>query len=132
MDKLLAKIEGHRNSVKKAASENALKRAARKSKKARISKSRKAALPKLKSVTIPKNYLNPLTRSPMKEAILYMLTNRGTGRKNYFTRAEVSKLTGRSLTNYNVLMFDPKKPMFKNPLTRNPVYARDLQRVRAK
>ena len=132
MDKLLAKIQGHRNSVKKAANADALKRAARKSKKMRVSKSQKAALPKLKSVKIPGNYINPLTHSPMKEAILYMLTNRGTGRKNYFTRAEVSKLAGKSMSNYNLLMLDPKKSIVKNPLTRNPVYARNLQRVRAK
>jgi hypothetical protein len=132
MDRLLAKIQAHKNTVKKAATENTRKRNERKLKKSRISKSRVAALPKVRSVKVPSNYINPLTRSPMKEAIFYMLTNRGTGRKNYFTLAEIGKLVGRSLTNYQLLMFDPKKQMFRSPVTRNPVYARNLQRVRSK
>jgi hypothetical protein len=132
MERLLAKIQTHRNTLKKAATENARKRNERKLKKSRVSKSRAAALPKVRSIKVPKNYINPISHSPMKEAIFYMLTNRGTGRKNYFTRAEIGKLVGRSLTNYQLLMFDPKKQMFKNPITRNPVYARNLQRVRSK
>ena len=132
MESLMAKIKAHGNAVKRAISSNNAKRTSRKAKKARVLKGQKKALPKIRAVSIPKNYINPLTHSPMKEAIFYMLTNKGTRRKNYFTRAEIGKLVGRSLTNYQLLMLDPKKQMFRNPITRNPVYARNLQRVRPK
>jgi len=132
MEELMAKIKAHRDTMKHVASSDNLKRKARKAKKAKVLKGMKRALPKIKSVSIPKNYISTLTHSPMKNSVFYMLTNRGTGRKNYFTKSEVSKLTGRTMTNYDILMADPKKRLFKNPATRNPVYPRNLQRVRPK
>ena len=132
MESLLAKIKAHSNTVKKVTSSDNAKRKARKAKKARVLKGQKKALPKIKKVSVPKNYINPISHSPMKDAVFYMLTNRGTGRKNYFTKTEVSKIVGRSMSNYNLLMADPKKPLFRNPYTRNPVYPRNLQRVRSK
>jgi len=128
----MAKIKAHSNTIKKATTTDNLKRKARKVKKAKVRKAQKKALPKIKQVSVPKNYTSHITQGPMKDAVFYMLTNRGTGRKNYFTKTEIGKIVGRSMSNYNILMADPKKSLFRNPVTRNPVYPRNLQRVRPK
>jgi len=130
MESLMGKIKAHSNAIKKTTASNDMKRKARKLKKAKVRTGQKKALPTIRSVSVPKNYVSHITQSPMKDAVFYMLTNRGTGRKNYFTKSEISKIVGRSMSNYNLLMADPKKALFRNPVTRNPVYPRNLQRVR--
>jgi hypothetical protein len=91
------------------------------------------ALPKVKSVYIKNNYVNPVTLSfPPKGVIVYEVKNRTTGRTNYYNSNTFWKLAGHAKNDYKLLMFDPKLNIFKNPVTRNPVSARNIQRVRVK
>jgi hypothetical protein len=93
-------------------------------------KSRSRNLPKIGRANINANYTNPVNLMEVS-GIVYQLTNRFTGRKNWYSKNLIDKLIGRKLTNYQILMFDPKTPMFRNPMTRNPVFARNLRRVAA-
>lgn len=106
------------------------KRKSRASKKSHMARSRSRALPKPVKVVIPQNYINPITRvrSP-SGAIFYVITNRITGRKNYMSASNISGLAGRKMTEYNILMANAKKPLFKNPYTRSNVYPRNLVRA---
>jgi hypothetical protein len=61
-----------------------------------------------------------------------MVTNRGTGRRNYYNRNTLAKLIGRTLSNYQLLLANAKTPLFANPYTRGPVYPRNIQRVSRK
>ena len=91
------------------------------------------ALPKVKSIYIKNNYVNPVTLSfPPKGVIVYEVKNHATGRTNYYNSNTFWKLTGHAKNNYKLLIFDPKLNIFRNPVTRNPVRARDIQRVRVK
>ena len=106
------------------------KRKSRAVKKSRISRSRSRALPKPMKVVIPTNYINPITRSRSPQgAFFYVLTTRVTGRKNYLSIANVAGLAGRKMSEYNILMANPKAPLFKNPYTRSSVYPRNLVRA---
>jgi hypothetical protein len=106
------------------------KRKSRAVKKSRISRSRSRALPKPIKVVIPNNYINPITRSRNPQgAFFYVLTNRVSGRKNYMNIANIAGLTGRKMTAYDILMANPKAPLFKNPYTRSNVYPRNLVRA---
>ena len=106
------------------------KRKSRATKKSRISKSRSKALPKPVKVKIPDNYVNPITlvKSP-SGAIFYVLTNRVTGRKNYLSISNISGLAKKKMTEYNILIANVKKPLFRNPYTRSNVYPRNLVRA---
>lgn len=91
------------------------------------------ALPKVKSIYIKNNYVNPVTLSfPPKGVIVYEVKNNATGRTNYYNPSTFWKLAGHAKNNYKLLMFDPKLNIFRNPVTRNPVRARNIQRVRVK
>jgi len=90
---------------------------------------RTIALPIPLTMFIANNYTNPvtLTKPPYGVAV-YMLTNSKTGRKNYYNKKTIIKLA--SLKNeYSLLMANRKVPLFKNPMTRSNVYAKNLQRV---
>jgi hypothetical protein len=105
-----------------------------KAKSRSLKRSRKAAaelkaLPKLRSNKIPANYKNPVTLSPVR-GVVYRVTNRGTGRKNYYTKATLEKLIGRKMSNYALLMASPKSVLFRNPATRGSVYPRNIMRVK--
>jgi hypothetical protein len=105
-----------------------------KAKSRSLKRSRKAAaelkaLPKLRRNKIPNNYKNPVTLSPVR-GVVYRVTNRGTGRKNYYTKATLEKLIGRKMSNYALLMASPKSALFRNPATRGSVYPRNIMRVR--
>ena len=106
------------------------KRKSRAVKKSRISRSRSRALPKPIKVVIPNNYINPITRSRNPQgAFFYVLTNRVSGRKNYMNISNIVGLAGRKMTAYDILMANPKAPLFKNPYTRSNVYPRNLVRA---
>lgn len=91
------------------------------------------ALPKVKSIYIKNNYVNPVTLSfPPKGVIVYEVKNKTTGRTNYYNSSTFWKLAGHAKDNYKLLMFDPKLNIFRNPVTRNPVRARNIQRVTVK
>lgn len=125
-DARIARIEAQINEkVMKAKSKE------RRSKSRSRAKSRSRNLPKIRTANLPSNYINPVRLSPVT-GVVYQVTNRFTGRKNWYQKSVLNKLIGRTITNYDILMFNPKVPMFKNPVTRNPVFARNLQRVRVK
>jgi hypothetical protein len=106
------------------------KRKSRAVKKSRISRSRSRALPKPMKVVIPANYINPITRAKSPAgSFFYVLTNRVSGRKNYMNISNIVGLAGRKMTAYDILMANPKAPLFKNPYTRSNVYPRNLVRA---
>lgn len=102
----------------------------REKKRSRKAKAERKALPKTPRILIPNSYVNPVTLSPVKGPVVYQVTNRGTKRKNYYSKATLMRLLGRSMTNYELLMASPKTSLFKNPYTRGLVYPRNIQRVR--
>lgn len=104
------------------------KRKSRALKRSRKSRSQSRAVPKPVAVNIG-NYTNPVTLSPPKGGVLYMVTNRGTGRKNYYNRNTIMRLIGRPMSNYQLLMANAKVALFGNPYTRGKVYPRNIQRV---
>ena len=87
------------------------------------------ALPIPLTLYIANNYTNPVTLSkPPYGVAIYMITNSKTGRKNYYDKKTLLKLA--SLKNeYALLMANRKAPLFKNPLTRSNVYAKNVRRV---
>lgn len=108
------------------------KRANRAAKKKKNNLSRTRALPKVPKVQVASNYINPVTLSSIpRGATIYEITNRITGRKNYYNSTTFWKLAGRSKNNYGLLMANPKKPFLRNPVTRGNVYPRNIQRVKA-
>jgi hypothetical protein len=109
------------------------KRANRAAKKKMVLKSRATALPKVERLKLENNYINPVTLNTVpRNVVIYEITNRLTGRKNYYNSTTFWKLTGRTKNNYALLMANPKSPIFKNPMTRTNVYPRNIKRVRAK
>jgi len=90
-----------------------------------------AALPKVPRIFLEPNYVNPITLNfPKGSFIMYEITNRRTGRKDYFDKDTFWKLAQRAPNNYGLLIADPKKPLgFKNPTTRSNVYPRNVRRV---
>jgi hypothetical protein len=88
------------------------------------------ALPKVQSMYIKNNYINPVTLAfPTTGVPVYEVKNKTTGRTNYYNSNTFWKLTGHAKNNYKLLMFDPKAEIFRNPVTRNPVRARNVRRV---
>lgn len=108
------------------------KRKSRALKRSRKSRSQSRAVPKPAAVNINANYVNPVTLSPPKGQVIYMVRNRQTGRKNYYNRNTLVKLLGRAMSDYQLLMANAKTPLFANPFTRGPVYPRNIQRVSRK
>jgi hypothetical protein len=89
------------------------------------------SLPNVKSIYLNSNYVNPVTLNfPPKKVIVYKVQNKNTKRINYYDSKTFWKLVGHSKNNYKLLTFDPKKTLMTNPVTRNPVKARNVTRVR--
>jgi hypothetical protein len=59
-------------------------------------------------------------------SVMYQVRHRGTGKVNYYTPAKFFSFLNKTLyfNNYDVLMANPKAPLFNN------VYPRNVQRVR--
>jgi len=98
-------------------------------KRSRKAASERKALPKLLRNRIPSNYKNPVTLSPVS-GVVYRVTNRATGRKNYYPKSVIERLIGRNMTNYQLLMASPKRALFRNPATRGGVFPRNIMRVK--
>jgi hypothetical protein len=96
-----------------------------------IARTEVAALPKVPRILLQPNYVNPITLTfPSGSVIVYEITNRKTGRKDYFDKDTFWKLAKRAPDNYGMLIADPKKPLgFRNPMTRSNVYPRNIRRV---
>ena len=108
------------------------KRQLRSPKAKKLARSKALALGKVPFVSIPKNYVNPVTLSrPPSGVIVFKVLDKRTGRTNYYNRATFFRFLANFIkNNYNLLMADPKKPLFRNPVTRGNVTARNVQRVR--
>ena len=104
------------------------KRKSRALKRSRKSRPQMRAVPQPAPATIG-NHPTHQTRSPPKGAVLYMVVNRSTGRKNYYNRDVLMKLIGRPMSNYQLLMANAKAALFVNPYTRGQVRPRNIQRV---
>lgn len=107
------------------------KRKLRKSRAAAETTSRIRALPAIPRIILDINYVNPITLNFPKNTVVYQLKNRFTGRTNYYDRETFRKLITAFKNDYNLLMMNPKEPIpgARNPLTRNPIYPRNVRRV---
>ena len=90
---------------------------------------RTEALPIPLTLYIANNYTNPVTlKAPPHGVAIYMITDPRTGRKNYYDRSTLLKLS-RKNSNYALLMANRKTPLFKNPVTRSNIYPKNVRRV---
>jgi len=110
------------------------KRANRKLKSNAVKRSKVAALPKVPKIILNANYVNPITLEFPKGVVIYEIKNKMTGRKNYYNKVTFKKIIERFTNDYNLLMMNPKEPIpgAKNPVTRNPIYPRNVRRVTVK
>jgi hypothetical protein len=111
-----------------------LKRKIRTAKKRYATINRLKALPVIRSVYIRNNYVNPVTLNKVPSGpTVYHVKDSRTGRIDYYDKVTFWRLMPKNIkTNYNLLMADPRRPLFKNPLTRTNVKTRNVQRVRVK
>ena len=118
-----AQIAAHKLTMKKIAN--------RKSKKTAAVRSRVAAMPRIPRVILEGNYVNPITLGWPKSTVVYEIRNRFTGRTNYYDKETFRKLITAFKNDYNLLMANPKAPIpgVRNPVTRNPIYPRNVRRV---
>jgi hypothetical protein len=79
--------------------------------------SRRVALPRLPIVRLNKGPFG---------SVMYQVRHRATGKVNYFTPAKFFSFLNNTIyfNNYDVLMSNPKVPLYNN------VYPRNVQRVR--
>ena len=114
--------------------ENLKKAVNRAAKYKAVKRTKVAALPKIPKVILDANYVNPVTLEFPKGVVIYEIKNRTTGRKNYYDKTTFKKLITRFKNDYNLLMMNPKSPIpgAKNPVTRGPVYPRNVRRVTVK
>jgi hypothetical protein len=95
----------------------------------------KTALPSVKNAYINSTYVNPVTlNNPPWGSIVYKVLNHRTGRVDYYDmrtfKKFLTKWNWQSVSDYSILMANPKVPLFVNPITRGPVYPRNVSRVR--
>jgi hypothetical protein len=110
------------------------KKRVRKAKAASVKRSKVRALPAIPKVILDQNYVNPITLEFPKGLVIYEITNRMTGRKNYYNKETFRKLITRFKNDYNLLMANPKSPIpgAKNPVTRGKIFPRNVRRVTVK
>jgi hypothetical protein len=111
---------------------NNLQKVQERLKKARAVRLSKAkALPAVPRVILSANYVNPITLNFPKRMVVYEIKNRFTGRANYYDKETFRKLITAFRTDYELLMANPKVPIpgARNPVTRNPIYPRNVRKV---
>ena len=96
-----------------------------------VKRSRVAALPAIPKVILDMNYVNPVTLEFPKSHIVYEIRNKFTGRTNYYNKSTFQKLISAFKSDYNLMLMNPKSPIpgARNPITRNPIYPRNVRRV---
>jgi hypothetical protein len=111
-----------------------LKKRTRKAKADSAKRSAVRALPEVPKIILDANYVNPVTLEFPKGVVVYEIKNKTTGRTNYYNKATFKKLITRFKNDYNLLMMNPKSPIpgARNPMTRNPIYPRNVRRVTVK
>lgn len=100
-----------------------------KARAARLSKAK--ALPAVTRVFLNANYVNPITLGFPSGTVVFEIKNRSTGRKDYYDKQTFFKLMKMLKGSYDLLMRDPKVPIpgARNPMTRGPIYPRNIRRV---
>lgn len=104
----------------------------RRSKKKEANMAQVRALPVVPRVVLNANYVNPITLNfPRSSMIVYEVKNRSTGRKDYYDVNTFWKLMKMIKNDYKLLMMNPKMPIpgARNPVTRGPIYPRNVRRV---
>jgi hypothetical protein len=63
--------------------------------------------------------------------VVYEIQNKRTGRKNYYNKEIFARLITRFKNDYNLMLMNPKSPIpgARNPVTRGPIYPRNVRRV---
>lgn len=108
-----------------------MKKKNRKSKAASLAKYKAGALPAVPRVILDANYVNPITLEFPKNMVVYEIKNKTTGRTNYYNKQTFRKLIKAFRNDYDLLMMNPKEPIpgARNPMTRGPIYPRNVRRV---
>jgi len=111
--------------------ENLRKRKQRNEKERKSQVSKRLALPSIPTIVLMNNYINPITIEFPKGPVVYEIRNRFTGRTNYYDKQTFWKLMKMLKNDYDLLMRNPKSPIpgARNPVTRNPIYPRNVRRV---
>lgn len=111
--------------------ERKLKRKDRVNKLLKVARSKVAAMPRIPRVILNANYVNPITLNFPKGMVVYELRNRVTGRTDYYDKETLRRLILNFKGDYNLLMRNPKVPIagVRNPVTRGPVYPRNIRQV---
>ena len=119
------------NAAKAGLRARIIKRKDRTAKAASAKRNRVIALPAIPRVILNANYVNPITLNFPKGHVIYEIKNRTTGRANYYNKATFRKLITRFKNDYNLMMANPKSPIkgARNPMTRAPIYPRNVRRV---
>jgi hypothetical protein len=96
-----------------------------------IAISKVKAMPVIPHVILNANYVNPVTLEFPKGTVVYEIRNKFTGRTNYYNKATFRKIITAFRGDYALLMMNPKEPIpgARNPVTRNPIYPRNVRRV---
>jgi hypothetical protein len=110
---------------------NLRKKKERGAKARQVAISKRIALPTIPHIVLMNNYINPVTLNFPKGPIVYEIRNRFTGRTNYYDKQTFWKLMKMLKNDYDLLMRNPKVPIpgARNPVTRGPVYPRNVRRV---
>lgn len=112
-----------------------MKKRKQRNEKERLNKiSKRVALPVIPSLILANNYVNPITLDFPKGPVVYEIKNRFTGRANYYDKQTFWKLMKMAQNDYALFMRNPKIPIpgVRNPVTRNPIYPRNVRRVTVK
>jgi hypothetical protein len=93
-------------------------------------KNRLAAMPKIRLITINSNYTNPVTLGPPPAGVVvYKIKDPVTGRTDYYNKQTFWRLVKGAVKNNSQLLIDRKKNLFPNPVTRQIIQAKNVERV---
>jgi hypothetical protein len=107
-----------------------LKRKIRALKQRYMLKNRLAAMPKIRLITINSNYTNPVTLGPPPVGVVvYKIKDPVTGRNDYYNKQTFWRLVKGAVKNNSQLLTDRKKNLFPNPVTRQIIQAKNVERV---
>lgn len=108
----------------------ALKRQVRDLKRRYMMKNKLAAMPKIRLITINSNYTNPVTlAAPPSGVVVYKIRDPVTGRIDYYNKQTFWRLVNGAVKNNYNLLINRKKNLFPNPMTRQMVRAKNVERV---
>ena len=107
-----------------------LKRKIRALKQRYMLKNRLAAMPKIRLITVNANYTNPVTLAPPPAGVVvYKIKDPVTGRTDYYNKQTFWRLVKGAVKNNSQLLTNRKKNLFPNPVTRQIIKAKNVERV---